>query len=173
MSKPTNCELKKKKNMQCHTFLYWKDTVGASKYGINSFWHFKVEGKSVQVFHSVYRYVSPHQLNVDCTGTTHKDKKDWACLNRTGYTTELTVQSAQATCPLFLKGQTNTLVYRTGQTSIARVWPCLRPCLVNDPCWLFYVHLQTAVERAARRARPGDDTLLSWRLMLCWAEIGR
>lgn len=43
--------------------------------------------------------------------------------------------------PSLFEGWTCTLVYRMGQTSVARVWPCLRPCLVNDPSWLFYVRL--------------------------------
>lgn len=110
------------------------------KHGLNIFQQFKVKGEIVQVFQSVCRCASPRLKCCLYWNNTHGLKGLEELKQNWGYDrTDCLVYSKNV--PSLFKGWTCTFVYHMRQTSVAMVWPCLHPCLVNDPSWLFYVHL--------------------------------
>lgn len=120
--------------------VFWKEKAGTNKYGINSFRQCDVKGGMAWVFQTVCRCASPpvkcclYWNNTQGLEGLEELKQNWGY-----YRADCLVYLNNM--PSLFEGWTCTLVYRMEQTSVARVWPCLRPCLVNDPSWLFYVRL--------------------------------
>lgn len=171
ISELINHELKfKKTNILRH--IYWKDKVGTSKYGIHSFEQFKVKGEMARVIQTVCRCASPpvkcclYWNNTQGLEGPEELKQNW------GY--------YRADCLVYSKNMPS-LFWRDGLVHLFIIWdkhPLPGFGLARaHVLWMTLAGSFMCIYKGRSREQLGGldlamTPLLSWRLMLCWAEIG-
>lgn len=171
ISELINHELKfKKTNILRH--IYWKDKVGTSKYGINSFEQFKVKREMARVIQTVCRCASPpvkcclYWNNTQGLEGPEELKQNW------GY--------YRADCLVYSKNMPS-LFWRDGLVHLFIIWDKHPLPGFGLACahvlWMTLAGSFMCIYKGRSREQLGGldlamTPLLSWRLMLCWAEIG-